>query len=234
MSADHPQTLEEWRNFRFPVRDRSTLDEAARAVASANGEGTDEDQGKEGAEGKGGGGGTGGIHLDPPLPVALVESHDGTAPHPPVAVVAPSPPVDPPPAKKTVVAKDQPSIAVPVPPVPAPDEVSPSVVTPGAGDSWTYDAPRALLINWRIEKAMALNKMDTVARIRAFIGEVAKNNIDRWGFESALDEACKDVHKVSLAEILDTWPNDAKMRWSAPPEKNLLPTSRPRRRPASR
>lgn len=260
MSADHPQTLDEWKNFRFPVRDRSTLDEAARAVAEANrltpAPTNEEEDDGDGTEGRGGGqGGSPALHPPgQPAPAETVEiavspasvttpvtapsspvlapptgtpSSSGRAPVSPAATARPRAPAESPSSSSTPGAPRGPVHA-------APDEVVSSPMGPGSGDSWTYDAARSLLINWRIEKAMVLAKMDTVARIRAFIGEVEKNHIDRWGFETALDEACKDVHKVSLAEILDTWPNDAKMRWSPPPEKACLPTSRPRRRSPSR
>ena len=57
MSAEHPETLEEWQQFRFPVRERSTLAQARRATALANGEAVDEDakdEGEDGHEGQGG------------------------------------------------------------------------------------------------------------------------------------------------------------------------------------
>lgn len=217
MSIEHPETLEEWKNFRFPTRDRSTLAQTLRDIALANGELIEDD---EEEEGEGSGGGSAG----PALLEGLIgyqpadERRPDQVSPPPVAVEPPltaTGPVEPPPLLPDRVEGSSVSTS------PPPD---------ATGDSWSYDAARGLLINWRIGKTLILAKMDKVEKLLEYAKLVEKSKIDRPGFESSLDQACQDIHGQPLATILKNWDPKSALAWGEMPEKAILPPTRPRRR----
>jgi hypothetical protein len=218
VSIENPQTLEEWKQFRFPTRDRSTLDEVRREMALANGEIIEKDDEEDGGEGKSGGGEAG-----PAMLMGLTGYGPGERPELPATapeVNAPAtapPPAGPPPRQ-----------GEPSEPPSASDE--PPVASDATGDSWSYDAARGLLINWRIGRTLILAKMDKVGKLVEYAKLVERGKIDRPGFEASLDLACQDIHKQSLATILKNWDPKSALAWGEMPDPAILPTTRPRRR----
>lgn len=269
MSAEHPETLKEWEAFRFPVRERSSLEEAARQQAVANGEVAEELPPNEDEDGGADeGSGQGSLALFPPEtlpdvppvseetpvpvreqtlpPVVETPLHDGPPvakpeqgieelpPAPPVVadtvIEAPMPaaPIEEPPVVGVEMAGIEPtSLPVPPPPPPSP----PVAAKPGKAieNSWSYDPARGVLINWHIEKSLILNKMDRLSKIPAYIREVEKNDIDRPGFERALDLACQDIHHMTLERLLATWDTNKPLTWGDTLAPEHLPIQRVRR-----
>lgn len=239
MSSNNPQTLEEWKLFRFPV------DETLRPgmpgfvamppIPTAPEPPVDEGEESDG-KGKGRGSqGSGGL-----VPTIKVASSaivlEKTAPEKPApgrrAGQPPAPPKglpSKPTASATPVARPA---SLPTPSDEGTSELAAESTLPDQDlpevservGSWTYDAARGLLINWSNERMVSLPRhLNTLPMILRHLAIVEARHMDHLGFIQALNRACEDVHGKTLRQLIRSLPkgSDQPIGWGDLPSEKL-------------
>jgi hypothetical protein len=103
-----------------------------------------------------------------------------------------------------------------------------------AHEVWTYDPAGQRLINWRLEKIMPLSHLDDMAKIARLLSVAEDRGMDHLGLAVVLEQACQDLHGMSLREVSQAHRGGQKIAWGDAPEPLVPPTALRRRTPGPR